>query len=133
MISKFVWCMSLVMFLGQPLAVLAEATEEDARNLIASAVSYATTNGVAKLESEITAKSPEFVKGDLYAYTMNVETGRISAHPTNPKLVGQDLLEVPDPDGKLFRKEIIEKAKTVGSGSVDYKYLNPTTKKLSPR
>lgn len=40
------------------------------------------------------------------------------------------LLEVPDTDGKLFRKEIVEVAKNKGSGWVDYKYMNPETKKV---
>ena len=49
------------------------------------------------------------------------------AHPKNPKLVGQNLLEKPDVEGKLFRKEIVEKAKSAGAGWVDYVYKNPDT------
>jgi signal transduction histidine kinase len=56
--------------------------------------------------------------------------GVIVAHPKNPKLIGKNLLEVPDPDGKFFRKEIQEVAKTKGTGWVDYKYTNPETKKV---
>ena len=50
------------------------------------------------------------------------------AHPKNPALIGQNLLNVPDTEGKLFRKEIVENAKSQGSGRVDYVYLNPETK-----
>ena len=46
--------------------------------------------------------------------------GFMAAQPKNPKAVGEYLLDKPDTKGKLFRKEIIEKAKTEGSGWVDY-------------
>ncbi len=38
-------------------------------------------------------------------------------------------MEKADSKGKLFRKEIIEKAKSEGSGWVDCFYLNPQTGK----
>ncbi|MGO9612613.1 MAG: hypothetical protein ACLPX5_06230 [Dissulfurispiraceae bacterium] len=37
---------------------------------------------------------------------------------------------VPDTNRKLFRKEILEKAKSKGFGWVDYVYLNPETNDL---
>ncbi len=52
------------------------------------------------------------------------------AHPQNPKLVGKNMLEVPDVDGKLFRKDIVEIARKKATGWVDYKYKNPATGKI---
>jgi len=49
------------------------------------------------------------------------------AHPKNPDLIGKKLIDAVDNEGKLFRKEIVEKAKAWGSGWVDYVYLNPET------
>jgi signal transduction histidine kinase len=60
-------------------------------------------------------------------------SGTIIAHPKNPKLIGKDLINVPDPDGKMFRKEIVVVAKTKGTGWVDYKYTNPETKKIEAK
>ena len=48
-------------------------------------------------------------------------------------MVGKDLIDVPDADGKLFRREIIELAKTKGKGWVDYKYKNPTSGKVEAK
>jgi signal transduction histidine kinase len=36
-----------------------------------------------------------------------------------------NLIDVPDIEGKMFRKEMIMLAKSKGSGWVDYKYKNP--------
>jgi len=66
----------------------------------------------------------------VFAYDME---GVMVAHPKNSKLVGKNLLEVPDVDGKLFRKEIVELAKSKGSGWVDYKYKNPQTGKTEAK
>jgi signal transduction histidine kinase len=41
--------------------------------------------------------------------------------------VGTNAVVLPDADGKLFRKEIIERAKTEGKGWVDYSYNNPAS------
>jgi cytochrome c len=43
------------------------------------------------------------------------------------------VLDVPDPDGKMFRKDIVEMAKTKGSGWVDFKYKNPATNKVESK
>ena len=62
----------------------------------------------------------------MFAYDLQ---GTLVAHPKNAKLIGKNLLDVPDNDGKYFRKDILQVAKTAGAGWVDYKYLNPETKK----
>ena len=66
----------------------------------------------------------------VFAYDL---TATMVAHPINAKLVGKNLLDVPDAEGKLFRKEIVELAKTKGSGWVDYKYKNPQTSKIESK
>ena len=50
------------------------------------------------------------------------------AHPVNPSLIGRSLLYVWGSRGKIFIQEIVELAKTKGSGFIDYTWLNPVTK-----
>ena len=57
----------------------------------------------------------------------------ILANPVNPAMIGKDLVDVPDADGKLFRREILELAKKKGKGWVDYKFKNPASGKVEPR
>ncbi len=45
-------------------------------------------------------------------------------------MVGKELREMKDPDGKFYVKERIEIARTKGSGWQDYKFTKPTSKKL---
>jgi signal transduction histidine kinase len=62
-----------------------------------------------------------------------VKTGIVLAHPYNPSIVGKDLTDVPDANGKKYRREIIELAAAKGKGWVDYQYKNPTTGKIEPK
>ena len=51
----------------------------------------------------------------------------------NPKQVGVNVLEVPDVDGKFFRKEGMELVKKSGAGWVDYKFKNPQSGKVEQK
>ena len=84
--------------------------------------------GKEKALAEISTPKGMFDKGELYVFAYDLQ-GVMLAHPKNPALIGQNLIAVPDTEGKLFRKEIVEKAKSRGSGWVDYVYLNPETNK----
>ncbi|MEN9354079.1 MAG: hypothetical protein RL318_1404, partial [Fibrobacterota bacterium] len=77
------------------------------------------------------AKGP-YVEGEIYVFAYDL-TGTMLAHPKNPKLIGKNLIETPDVDGKLFRKEIVEGAKAKGTGTVDYRYKNPESGKIEDK
>ena len=117
---------------GLALASGAVASQKEAKALVEKATAFAEANGKDAAIKEINLAKGQFDKGELYvfAYGMN---GQVIAHPKNPKLIGKDLLNVPDPDGKFFRKEIIDIAKTKGTGWVDYRYTNPETKKIEAK
>jgi signal transduction histidine kinase len=55
------------------------------------------------------------------------------AHGANSVMIGKDLMAVRDSDGKLFVKERTELAITKSSFWQDYKFVNPTTKKIEPK
>ncbi|MEG0861916.1 MAG: methyl-accepting chemotaxis protein [Pseudomonas sp.] len=46
-------------------------------------------------------------------------------HPANPKLDGQDLAAIRDPDGFAVFNEMVALAKTRGAGSIDYRWPKP--------
>jgi cytochrome c len=110
-------------------AVLSYAADrDDAKALVKRAAAYVKYQGKEKALAEISTSKGMFDKGELYVFAYDLQ-GVMLAHPKNPALIGQNLIAVPDTEGKLFRKEIVEKAKSQGSGWVDYVYLNPETNK----
>ena len=108
------------------------ASQKDAKALVDAAAAFVKANGKDAALEEFNKPTGQFDKGDLYVFAYDT-SATIVAHPKNPKLIGKNLLDVPDTDGKLFRKEIVETAKSKGSGWVDYKYLNPETKKVEAK
>ena len=107
-------------------ASAAQATKADAESMVKTAAEFATKNGEDKLVAEVNKKDGPFNKGDLYVVVFD-KTGTVLAHPVIPALVGKNQVAVPDADGKLFRKEIVDVAEKQGTGWVDYKYKNPAS------
>lgn len=103
-------------------------TPDAAKALVADAAKYLSENGREAGLKEIANPEGKFVKGTLYVFAYDMD-GKMLAHPIKPELIGKNLINEPDSKGKLFRKDIIELAKTKGEGWVDYTYANPKTGK----
>ncbi|MFS2213503.1 cache domain-containing protein [Telluria sp. Tellsp104] len=114
-------------------ALAAEPTEKDAIAMAERGAAMVKAKGKEEVMKRITSKDPEFVQGSLYIDMRDVKTGIVLAHPYNPSIVGKDLTDVPDANGKKYRREIIELAAAKGKGWVDYQYKNPTTGKIEPK
>ncbi len=107
-------------------------TTAEAEAMVKKAIQLIRTDGRDKAFVEINNPKGKFVDRDLYIFVYDME-GKCVAHGFNPKMIGKDLIEMKDPDGKYFVKERIEIAKTQGKGWQDYKFTDPITKKLEPK
>ena len=118
------------------LAGAAAASEPTAKDAIAMAERGAAlikAKGKDEMIKRISAKDAEFVQGSLYVDMRDLYTGVVLAHPINASIVGKDLTDIPDANGKKYRREIIELAPAKGKGWVDYQYKNPTSNKIEPK
>ena len=97
--------------------------KEDSIRLVGEASTLAAKDKAAAL-AEISNPKGRFVMGEVYVFAFDL-TGTVVAHPINSKLIGKNTYEVPDVNGKLWRKEAIDTVKAKGEVSVDYKYKNP--------
>ena len=113
-------------------ATAANATRDDAVKMVEKATAYALANGKDKFIAEVNVKDGRFHQGELYVFVTDLSYTML-AHPVNPKLIGQYIVDVPDVDGKLYRKEMVQVARTKGHGWVDYKYKNPVSGKVEPK
>jgi signal transduction histidine kinase len=115
-----------------PLAQANEPGEKDAVAMVEKGAGLMKSVGKDEMIKRINAKDPDFVQGALYL-TMRDAKGVILANPVNPMMIGKDLVDVPDADGKLFRREILELSKKKGKGWVDYKFKNPASGKVEAK
>lgn len=113
-------------------AAAEEASRANAQKMVESVMAMHRSAGPEKTLAAISTREGPFHKGELYAFAYNTK-GEVVAHPVNAKLIGKNMIDVPDPDGKLFRKVIVEMALAKGGGVVDYKYKNPTNGKMEPK
>jgi len=131
--KKIIASMAVIVFAVATIGFAFASSEADeAKAMVEKAAAYHQANGKEKAMKEFNTPGNQFVKGELYVFAYDM-TGTMVAHPKNQKLVGMNLLNVPDVDGKMFRKEIIELAKKSGSGWVDYKYKNPQSNKIEQK
>jgi cytochrome c len=108
-------------------AVANEPTERDAIAMVERGAALMKAKGKNEMMKRIAAKDPALVQRSLFVDMRDLKTGIVLAHPYNRSVVGKDLTDVPDANGKKYRREIIELAAAKGKGWVDYDYRNPTT------
>ncbi|MRW90813.1 cache type 2 domain-containing protein [Duganella sp. FT80W] len=109
----------------------AAPNEKDAVALAEKGAQFVRQHGKAEMIVRINSKDPEFNQGALYLAMRDLK-GITIAHPTTA-LIGKNLLDVPDADGKLFRQEMLALARGAGRGWVDYKFRNPETGKVEAK
>ena len=107
-------------------------TAAEAEAMVKKAIAFLKANGKDKGFAEIGNPKGQFVDRDLYIFVYDLN-GKCVAHGANPKMVGKDLVEMKDTDGKYYVKERIEIAKTKGKGWQDYKFTNPVSKKIESK
>jgi cytochrome c len=109
------------------------ATDKEAVAMVKKGVAYIKANGKDRGYAAITDKdNKEFHDRDLYLAAHKLD-GTCVAHGTNEKMVGKNFMEMKDMDGKEYIKERVTLAQSKGTFWTDYKFNNPTTKKIEPK
>jgi len=108
------------------------ATAKQAEAMVKKGVAYIKTNGKDKGYAEITSKQGQFHDRDLYLVVYGLD-GMVWAHGANEKMVGKNLIDLRDIDGKEFVKERVELGKAKDSFWQNYKFTNPVDRKVEPK
>ena len=133
--TKLALMLSLALSVGAFSAHAAEggATKDEAVAMVKKGVAYVKSAGKDKAYADISDKAnAEFHHQDLYLTVYQLD-GTVKAHGANAKMIGKNLIELKDIDGKAFVKERVDMAKTNATFWQDYKFTNPETKKIEPK
>jgi len=109
-----------------------KGSEKDAQLVLKKAVRYLKKHGEPEAFSVFSDPEGQFIDRDLYVVVYD-SAGTIRAHGTNSAVIGQNMYNKADEDGRYFRREIIGIAERDGKGSVDYAYLNPVTQRVEEK
>ena len=104
-------------------------TPAEAETLVKRAIAFVKSNGKEKAFAEFSDPKGKFVEGDLYIFVYDM-TGKCLAHGGNARMVGKDLIDLKDADGKSFVKERVDIASSAGKGWQNYKWNNPAVNKI---
>jgi len=110
------------------------ATPADAKGLLKKVVEYAKANGCEKAFAEINKGTAFKIYKNAYPSATDF-SGLCYANPKVPALVGRNILDVKDADGKPFVKNGLEKRKqNFNAESVsEYKWMDTRTNKVEIR
>ena len=91
--------------------------------LVNNAVALVDDEGEAAF-AQFRKKDSKWFAGETYIFAFDMKGTNI-VHASQPELEGTNLIDLKDVNGKAFIQEIIEVAKTKGSGWVDYMWPKP--------
>lgn len=107
-------------------------TKPEAVTLVQKAIAYYKANGKEKAFAEINNKAGQFVDRDMYVFVFNID-GVMLAHGAQERMIGKQVLQLKDADGKVFGQEMQGLVKDGKAGWVDYKWPNSVTQRIEPK
>lgn len=128
--AKLMFCAVALAFAGA--ASASNATKDEAVAMVKKGVAFVKANGKEKAYAEFSNKQGKWVDRDLYLVVYGLD-GMVHAHGANEKMIGRNLIDLKDIDGKPYVRERVELAKAKGSFWQEYKFTNPVTKKIEPK
>lgn len=124
--------------LASPFASAADpkskGTAAEAIAMVDKAIAYIKKNGREKAFAEFNNAQGQFTDRDLYVVVYDMK-GKVLSHGANPKMIGKDVYELRDVDGKFFVKERVEMMSKGpdAKGWQDYKFMNPVSRQIEPK
>ncbi len=106
-----------------------QATPDEAKAMAIKAAEYLKSAGADKALSEFNAKDGTWHDRDLYVFVLDGQ-GVAVAQGANVGLIGRSMLDLRDPDGKQFIREMLQ---IKDAGWVDYRWQNPQTKAIEAK
>ena len=107
-------------------------TAGEAKALAEKAIQHIKEVGTARAFQDFTAKDGKWQSRDLYVFVIRFD-GTILAHGSSKAVVGKNMLDVSDVNGKAFTKDMAELMKAKGSGWTDYMWSDPLTHKIEAK
>ena len=106
-------------------------SEDEAVAMVKRAIHHYDQHGRDKALADLSRDPGPFVDRDLYVTVYDFK-GTALAH-INQKMLGRNLINLRDPDGKYIVRERTEAALKQATGWQEYKFYNPSTKRIEPK
>jgi cytochrome c len=118
---------------GAPAIAAEHGARDEAIAMVKRVQEKFTKDGPEATFKAVTEKDQAFNDRDLYPFIYTLDGTKCVAHGANPALVGKNLIDLKDQEGKFLIRELSATAKKSGGGWVDYKWPNPMTKLIESK
>lgn len=121
-------------FLSTTACASERASAAEAEAMVKKAVAFLKANGKEKSFAEFSNPKGQFVDRDLYIFVYDMQGTNLAIGNGNAsKMVGKNLIEMRDADGRYIIKGFIELLNAKGKGWFDYKWPNPVSKAVEQK
>ena len=125
----------LMLAIGMPAAAQdKKGTAAEATAMVDKAIAHIKKVGREKAFADFSSKKAPWVDRDLYVVVYDMK-GKVLAHGSNEKMIGKDVIDLRDNDGKYFVRERVEMMSKgpEAKGWQDYKFMNPVSRAIEPK
>jgi signal transduction histidine kinase len=105
-------------------------TLEEAKSMALDATAHIKAVGKEKAFSDFHDKKSRFFKKDLYVFVQDLDCAFL-AHGLNPKLVGRNIWNLKNPNGRYACQDIVNGLKEKNAVWTDYIFKDPLTNNLA--
>jgi cytochrome c len=106
-------------------------SKQEAIKMVDAAYEHMAKVGDKKANADFTEDKANWVNKDLYVFVFDSK-GAFMSHGANAKLVGRDMSNMKDANGKAIFPAMQETA-AKGTGWVDYDWAHPQTKRIEAK
>jgi signal transduction histidine kinase len=118
---------------GAPAAATGYGSKDEAVAMVKRVQDMFKKDGAQATFKAVSDKATKaFHDRDLYPFIYDL-AGKCVAHGARPALIGKNLIDLKDQDGKYLIREMVAIAKGSGHGWVDYKWPNPLNNKIEDK
>jgi uncharacterized protein len=122
----------IITLTAQSTSAVELGTREEAKGMVKRVQEKFQRDGAEATFRAITGKSRAFHDRDLYPFVYDLNGVNV-AHGAKPELVGKNLIDFKDQNGKFLIREMIERVNDSGSGWVNYRWASPTTNMIEDK
>jgi len=133
----FVAALAALFFAAGSVSAIAadkKGTAAEATAMVEKAIAHIKKVGRDKAFAEFSDQKGAYIDRDLYVVVYDLK-GKVLAHGANAKMIGKDVIDLRDVDGKLFVKERVEMMSKSpnAKGWQEYKFMNPVSRQIEPK
>jgi signal transduction histidine kinase len=133
MFRAFAAIAALAVMFASPASASEYGTKDEAVAMVKRVEAMFSKDGPDATFKAVSDKTiADFHDRDLYPFVYDL-SGTCMAHGARSALIGKNLIDLKDQDGKYLIRELVDIAKGPGSGWVDYKWPNPLTNKIEDK